>query len=292
MKHTIITIIILSLGIHAHTQTFSQQRGGFIFANMALNGFTGGIGALINKNKGEKPFKVFIKGFGQGCLGSAFQLAGRDLTWQIRARENISWAWAARLTNAIGCSITQNAASNINFWERWHFNLGVLRFDYYVPEKKFQARFFPSSLYGIIDAVRQAIPNVKMSLQTGILIYERYGLLRLFGSRTIGIGVVSSIAIDKNINGSDFYDLMAHETMHILQYDSFVWINPLLFPLDKKWKQKSNIYQTASKYVYFDLNGLTLLGLYVSQLNRPWECIGIERVADHFSNRVVWPRCN
>ena len=35
--------------------------------------------------------------------------------------------------------------------------------------------------------------------------------------------------------------LMAHETMHILQYDNMVWINPFLNQLDSKLKEKSKI---------------------------------------------------
>jgi len=292
MKKAILLILIFALGIKLDAQSFKEQRREFVFANIGINGIVGGLGALVNKKKNEKPLKVFAKGFGQGCLGGTFQLLGKELTYQINTKENLSYAWAARITNSIGNSITQNAASNINFWERWHFNLGVLRFDYHITNNKFQARLFPSSIYGIIVGGSQAKLNFKRSLQTGIMIFERDGNVRALGGLSIGVGAVSSIAINKNVQGKDYYSLMAHEVMHILQYDNMVWVNPFLNKLDNKLKSNNSFYQKASKYIYFDFNGMTIFGLYMLQINKPWECRFIEREADHFSREIHWPTCN
>lgn len=291
MKKEILLLIIFSFQIQLSAQTFKKQRREFVITNIGINGLVGGFGALTNKKKNEKHFKVFLKGFGQGCLGGTFQLLGKDLTYKINSRENLSYAWAARITNSIGNSITQNAANNINFWERWHFNLGILRLDYQLENNKFQARLFPSSIYGTIVSARQAKLNLKKTLQTGIMIYERDGRVSALGQTARGLGFVSSIAVDKNVTGKDYYDLMAHEVVHILQYDNMVWINPFLNRIDHKLKETSNIYQKASKLIYFDINGLTILGLYMLQINRPWECRFIEREADHFSRRINWPKC-
>ena len=112
-----------------------------------------------------------------------------------------------------------------------------------------------------------------------------------FGGLSIGVGAVSSIAVDKNITGKEYYGLMAHEVLHILQYDNMVWVNPFLNRMDKKLKERSKIYQKTSKFIYFDFNGLTILGLYMTQINRPWECRFIEREADLYSRRTTWPNC-
>jgi hypothetical protein len=281
--------------VHAKAQDFREQRRDFIATNVGINGVIGGVGALTNIKKDERPVKVFVKGFAQGCLGGAFTLIGKDLTYQIKSRNNLGYAWPARLTNSIGNSITQNAASNSNFWERWHFNLGLVRFDYAVTANKFQARFFPSSLYGVMVAGRQGTFSLKRSLQTGILVFERNGFVTFpFGNNQPfgGIGIVSSIAINKNIRGGDFYDLMAHETMHILQYDNMIWVNPFFNKLDTKWKAKSEFYRTAGNYVYFDLNGLTIFALYYMQVGQPWDCRWLEREAEHFSRRILMPKCD
>ena len=293
MKKTIfLLILIVNLGIKIQAQDFNKQRREFAIGNIGINGIVGGLGALTNKKKGEKNFKVFMKGFGQGCLGGTFQILGKGLTYQIHSKEKLSYAWAARITNSIGNSITQNAANNINFWERWHFNLGVLRLDYHIREHKFKARIFPSAIYGTIVTARQGTLNLKKTLQTGIMIYERDGLVTALGGQSIGLGAVSSIAVDKNVTGTEYYGLMAHETLHILQYDNMIWVNPFLNRTDKKLKEKSAFYQKASKYIYLDFNGLTILGLYMAQINRPWECRYIEREADFYSRGITWPDCN
>jgi hypothetical protein len=213
--------------------------------------------------------KVFFKGFGQGCLGGAFNVIGRQLTYQIHSRNNLSYAWADRLTNSAGNSITQNAAGNINFWERWHFNLGLVRLDYYVPDKKFQARFFPSALYGVIVAGSQARFNLKRSLQTGIQVYQGDRDIKHLGLEAGAAAIVSSVPLNRNIAGEDFYSVMAHETMHILQYDSMIWINPFFNQLDGRWKTSSGAYRNVSRFVYFDFNGVTILASYLTQINRP-----------------------
>lgn len=291
MKKVIFLIFILCKAINLNAQNLKQQKVEFATINIGLNGLLSGLGALANKKKGENNFKVFLKGFGQGCLGSTFQIMGKELTYQINKKQNLSYAWTARITNSIGSSIIQNAASNINFWERWHFNLGLIRFDYQVKNKKLQTRFFPSSLYGAIRAGSQARFNLRKSLQSGIMIFERDGSVTLFGRPTIGFAQASSIAIDKNITGDQYYELMAHEVFHILQYDNMVWVNPFLNKMDQKLKATSKLYQKASKYVYFDFNGLTLMSLYLTQINQPWQCRFIEREADLYSKRIGWPDC-
>jgi len=291
MKKAILLILIFSIIIKLNAQDFKKQRREFAIANIGINGIVSGLGALTNKKKDEKNFKVFLKGFGQGCLGGTFQVLGKELTYQITSKEKLSYAWAARITNSIGNSITQNAASNINFWERWHFNLGLLRFDYQIKENKLKARLFPSSIYGTIVTASQGNLNLKRTLQTGVMIYERDGLVWAFGGLSIGVGAVSSIAVDKNITGKEYYGLMAHEVLHILQYDNMVWVNPFLNRMDKKLKERSKLYQKTSKFIYFDFNGLTILGLYMTQINRPWECRFIEREADLYSRRTTWPNC-
>ncbi len=292
MRKIIALSLLCIFSVEVDAQNWNLQRNQFIATNIGINAIAGGTGALLNKRKGQKPLKVFLKGMAQGSLGGSFQVLGKSLTYQITAQENLSYAWAARITNAIGNSITQNAANNINFWERWHFNLGAVRLDYEVKGNKFQARFFPSSLYGIVLVGKQAKLKLKPSLQTGILVFESENNLSFLGLSSIATAQVSSIGIREDLQGSEYYAIMAHETMHILQYDNMVYMNPYFQRLDTNWKNKSKIYNTLSKYIYFDLNGPTLLGAYLSQIKQPWECRHLEREADFFSRWIVWPKCH
>lgn len=292
IMNTVFFVLLMLICACAHGQEFRNQRTALITTNLGINGVVGGIGALANKKKEEKVFRTFTKGFAQGCLGGAFNVFGKQLTYQIKSENNLGYAWAARLTSSVGSSITQNAASNRNFWERWHFNLAFVRFDYHVPDKKFQARLFPSSLYGAYVVGRQARFNLKSSLQTGIMVYTSDNLISHLGLEARGHAIISSIGIQNGISGQDYYDLMAHETMHIIQADNMVWLNPFFNKTDAKWKTQSGFYRKASNYFYLDLNGLTILGIYLTQIKQPWECRWLEREAEHFSQRVIIPSCN
>jgi len=294
MNKLIITLIIVLL-IYADgtAQSFKRQKTGFVISNIGINGLVGGLGAIANKKKGEKTHKVFLKGFSQGCLGGTISHFGRELTYPIGNRERLEYAWLARFTNSVGASITQNAASNINFWEHWHFNLGLVRMDYDIKDKKFQARVFPSAVAGAIMIGRRGKFNLKRSLQTGIMIFERDGLLPgIDGFDYDGLGYISSIGMNTNITGNSYYRLMAHETMHILQYDSRIWINPFLNKTNQRLKSKSKLYNSLGKYIYFDFNGIVLYGTSLIQLNQPWICRYIEREADHYSRQYTLPKCN
>lgn len=291
-KHLLFLLLLNLLSLNINGQDWNRTRNEFIVANIAINGIVGGTGALLNKKKNEKGLKIFFKGFSQGCLGGTFQVLGKSLTYQINSQENLSYAWASRITNAVGNSITQNAANNINFWEEWHFNLGLVRLDYKVKENKFQARILPSTIYGLVLVGSQAKLNIKQSFQTGILIYESDGLLTALGSASIATAQVSSIGIDRRVKGKEYFKIMAHETMHILQYDNIVHVNPYFKRLDSSWKNKSNVYRGLSKYVYFDMNGITFLGAYLTQIHKPWHCRIIEKEADFYSTWRTWPRCN
>lgn len=292
MKKITFILFLFLVVANGRAQDFREQRNGFIAANIGINGVLGGIGALINIKKDEKPLKVFVKGVGQGCMGGAFIAGGKDLTHQIASRNNIAYAWPARITNSIGSSISQNAASNINFWERWHFELGVLRLDYHVPNKKFQARFVPSSLYPIAHFSQQAKFDIGASLATGIMVFKSDGWVTYGRQTSNGFAIFNSMAIDRNTGGQEYYSLVAHETMHVLQYENRIWLNPIFSKTDAKWKTQSKLYQTAANYIYFDLNWLEAWGVFLYDIRRPWECRRLEREADLFARRIVWPRCN
>jgi len=291
MRKLFILLVLFCSTSIGEAQSFEDQKRKFAFVNIGLNGIASGIGAVINKNEGQNSIKVFFKGFSQGCLGGSFQVLGKESSHLISSRQNLSYAWISRITNSVGNSIVLNASNNVNFWESWHFNLYFLRLNYDLKSKQFDAKVFPSFLVGAITSGYQAKLNLTKTLQIGIMVYERDGLVSLYGSQTNGLGVVSSIAVNRNVQGQTYFNLMAHETMHILQYDNLVWLNSYSNKLDKKLRLNNELYEKLSKYIYLDFNGLTLYGLYLSQKNRPWECRYIEREADFYSVNRIWPDC-
>jgi hypothetical protein len=290
MNRIFFIFLFVGICLSISAQNYSKQKTRFVLTNIGVNGLAGGIGAVINKKPNEKFGKVLLKGFGQGCLGGGFNVLGKEITYQIKVKENLGYAWPARITNAIGSSITQNAAANIDFWERWHFNLGPVRLEYRIPEKKFQARVFASAIYGTTFMAVNGKLNLAKSLKTGVMFFEREDDFTLYGDKAPGIMVAPAIGITKSYSGNYHY-LVAHEIMHILQFDQIVWLNSFANKPDLKLKTDFKFYNKVSKYLYFDLNGLSMLGLYMTQINQPWECRYFEREADIFSNRNVYPKC-
>jgi len=284
-------IFFVFLGNNLQAQNYQDQKTRFVLTNIGVNGIAGGIGAVINKKPDEKFGRVLLKGFGQGCLGGGFNVLGKEITYQINVKENIGYAWPARITNAIGSSITQNAAANRDFWERWHFNLGPVRLEYRIPEKKFQARVFASAVYGTTFMAVNGKLNLEKSIKTGVMFFERSDDFTLYGDKAPGIMVAPAIGVSKQHSGSYYHYLVAHEVMHILQFDQLSSLNSFTDRVDAKLKSDFNFYDKASKYFYLDLNGLTMLGLYMTQINQSWQCRYFEREADVFSNRRVYPKC-
>ena len=173
--------------------------------------------------------------------------------------------------------------------ERMHFNLYVTRLEYYPYQKKFTGRLFSSSIYGILVAGKNARLDFSRSLQTGILYFESNENFTVSGLGISGRATaqVSSIGMRSDLTTDDFYYVYAHETAHILQFDRKVGGNALLLRPSNRLKEKSKLYNTLSKYIYFDLNGpLFWLGYRLE--GTVHRCNFFEQEAEHYSARRAY----
>jgi hypothetical protein len=292
-KVIICCLLILSTSqISAQSDNFKSDRTELAIFNIGVNALFGGIGSLINKKDNDTNFKTFANGFYKGAIGGTVSHVGLSMSHLIESKQNISYAWPARLVNAMGNSIVQNAAENNKMFERLHFNLYVARLEYFPYRKKFNARFFTSSLYGIVSVGNGSRFDLGKSLQSGILYFEFDGRFQSsFGFSGTGTGQVSSIGMSSDLFGEQFYRIYAEEVAHIQQYDRKVAGNAFVAKLDRKWKEKSKSYNTLSKYIYLDLNGPTFYFAYLIG-NRNGYCNNFfEKEAVNYSNRRVGP-CN
>ncbi len=287
----LIPFLVCSLLSISLAQTFEKQRRQFIVNNIGVNALLGGVGALINKKPNEKPLKVFLKGAGQGALGSGFQVLANHNIYNLAQKQKLGHYLLSNFSNSIGSSIVQNAASNRNFWERWHMHYGLLRLDYDLVSRTFQARVSPSTLFMSYFAFQQAGLNIRSSLLTGMLIFESAGPLNHFGTSVGGFAGANVIVINKDLAPNEYWPLFAHEAMHVLQVERYVWANAYLNKTDTKLSNKSKLYSNLKKYIYFDLNGITAWALYNTQWPHPWICRYIEREAELFSSRKALPAC-
>jgi hypothetical protein len=290
----LIFISVRSIGqMYPQKAIYEQQNLKFTATNIGVNGLMGGIGAVLHKKKHQKLHNVFLKGFGQGCLGGCFILLGKKLTYQIYDKKNLEYAWAARISNSIGNSITENAASNINFWEKWHLNLGVTRIDYAVHgERKFQVRLLPTSMLSlIVVAANSDNFDVKNTLRLGIPTFSKEDNI-LWQGDVQGVTALSAIEYKENLSDDLFYSTIAHEVVHLLQYENYIWVNPALSNLDTKLKQNNTLYYKTSKYIYMDFFNATSFLAVNLRPQKPYLCRFTEREAIFYSTKITWPACN
>lgn len=294
-KIIMIIFCVLVVGLfrlNAQSDNFRSERTKMAIFNVGVNGLFGGIGSLINKKDGGKNFRTFINGFYKGAIGGSVSHVGLSMSHLIQTQENIVYAWPARLVNAMGSSIIQNAAENNKMFERLHFNLYVARLEYFPYQKKFKTRLFTSSLYGIISVGSGNRFDLGKSLKSGILYFESSDGFQLTGSSGfVGIGQVSSIGMSSDLFGKDFFRTYAEEVAHIQQFDRKVAGNAFVEKLDQQWKENSKSYNTLAKYIYLDINGPAFYIAYRIENGNGYCNNFFEKEAVNYANKKIGP-CN
>lgn len=296
MGQKIFTCFLVVLTISANAQTNNQdtdyniQRAQLLAFNVGFNGLVGGVGAIINRHENQTAGQAFLNGLYKGAIGGTISHIGLSLTHQIAKQENISYAWPARIVNSLGSSIVQNAAENLEVFDRFHFNLFVARFEYLRSSKSFRIRIFSSSIYGIVVVSKNANLNLTKSLESGVLYWESdmdFSASRIGGR---AISQVSSVGMSDNVLEHEYYNVFAHEVAHILQFDRKVGGNAFVKQLDSNWKNKYQWYSMVSKFLYFDLNGPIFYAAYHIQ-NTSHRCNFFEQEAENYSGKIFYG-CN
>lgn len=68
--------LLLFLALLSQTCLAQQQEAGVFVYNTLFGGFTSGVGAVINKEKGTRWTKAFARGAWQGCIGGSINYLG------------------------------------------------------------------------------------------------------------------------------------------------------------------------------------------------------------------------
>ena len=252
----LILLLLFGFSVAGYAQSYQSQRLEFAAYNVGFNALAAGVGAAINKKPDQTPGNAFLKGLGKGALGSLLIHQAKASVYQIIKQEQYVWAWPAKITNTLGSSIVQHAAANRGMFDRLHLNLWFVRADYSLKDKQFLLRLVPSQVYGALYIKRYGDLNFSKSLQTGLHYYDT-PLHQLLNGEAYGYATATSIAVGTPAYGDHYYyNVVAHEVMHTLQYESAVGLNPYLDRIDKPLKDRYSFYKTLSCYVYLDLNYL------------------------------------
>lgn len=233
-------------------------------ANIGLGAVVGGLGALINKKPEEKTGKVFLKGLYQGAFGGYLVFESKRLVGKFAETNNYAYVWPSKLVNSAGASIIENAALNTNFWEVWHLNIGFNRLQFYTKDKfKVDYRIMPFSLGATVYGFTQGDLDFITSLKTGNFVFA-VNKFRGDNSEFIigGLAIANVFLYKRNLDFFLLKEIIAHEIIHVYQYEGLSGFNSYLNNFTQKLNIKNNTINNYHKIFYTDFNYLILRGLY------------------------------
>jgi hypothetical protein len=280
MKKSLNLVLLL---LFCNFSAFAQNSNNdFIGYNIGLGSLVGGIGAVINKNPGDKWGKVLLKGMWQGALGGALVHQSKVLVGKIGTGNSFAYSWYGKFTNAAGNSIIENAAMNRNFYDQFNLNIGFNRIELHTRDQlKVKYKIMPVSVLIAGYLATKSKFEVEKTLQTGEVIFSssRFKTDLDFNGFTVGNIVVME---SSDVKSKSTY---AHEFIHVYQYYDFNFVNSFI----NKPINKIGFINRTSKYLYYDLQTPVLQALYSLEYEGTRERYYdnfFEREAGIFSNTI------
>lgn len=229
--------------------------------NVGIGSVLGGVGAIINKEPGEKFGKTLLKGLGQGALGGYLVFESKRLVREFAETGDYNYVWPSKIVNSAGTSIIENAAANRDFWSRWHLNIGFNRIEVNTKEKfRLSYRIMPFALIDFSVTAFQAKLDWDKSLKLGTFVFrfDRIGKkIDYYGQARS-----NSIIILSDVRGTV---ALPHELLHVYQNNQFSGFNSVIKKpvnrLSNNWKM-DKINRIYSKIFYTDYNYILFGGLY------------------------------
>lgn len=215
----LIILLLLIPGI-----LFPQSQDAKVLTyNIGFGGLTAGVGAVINKKEGENWRKTFARGFWQGSIGGALNYTAKKSTYLIQKNNSLSYAIPARIVNAAGNSIIQNAAANGPFLKVWNFEYGLFRFDYSaVAEDRFRVRLLPESIVASLIVLPQGHLDLSTTLCSGIITVKAEGMINSVSGRHDGVNYGRAFIYYEDMSR---YHIISHEIIHEYQYREYQVFN-------------------------------------------------------------------
>jgi len=218
--------------------------------NIGIGAVSSGIGAIINKKTNEKWGKVFLKGMYQGSLGGLLVYQSKVIVGKIPDQQQQQWkyAWGAKIINAAGVSIIENASSNRNFWEQWNFHLGFNRVEFHTKGGfKIKYKIMPISLAMTIGIAINKKFEIDKTIEMGEIIFSTQNIDNNDYAYTFGYNIVMN---NSHVNN---YTTYSHEIIHIYQLNDFNFINTYYDKLFLNWKNKSKPFNKINNFLYLDM---------------------------------------
>jgi len=256
-KYLFVFIILLSSGLFSQTSDFEN-----ITYNVGLGSFGSAIGAVINKKPNEKYGKVFLKGLWQGGVGGAIIYGSKKIVFEIPKTKKLEYNWAAKFVNAAGVSIIENASSNKDFWEVWHFNIGFNRFEFHINNKfKFKYKVRPISLALTLTTAINKKPEWELMLRSGEVIFSTSKITGL--ASTAEAYTLNQVVVFEDNSAFSFEQILAHEFIHVYQNNDYNFINPYFKNPIENLNATSPLFKSLDNIFYWDIHYPIQEGLYL-----------------------------
>lgn len=248
MKSIFILLLFPIIAVAQH-----QERTVFLY-NTLFGGFSAGIGATINKPKDVDWKTAFVKGFWQGSIGGTINYESKKTLHLIYKNQNVAFALPAKLLNAAGNSIIENAARSEPFLQNWNIDYGPVRLDFsFNGKRKFTVRFLPMSVSAILDGVKDSKLDLKTSLWSGNIVfaYHKSYFFTRRGKNYLGASTGRGFTYTATQSDSEVHYIIAHELVHEFQFKEYQVFNAWLKPFEQKVKTKT-LQKLFTNYIYFD----------------------------------------
>jgi len=283
MKKIVLFILMLAFANTIFAQRNDTQAGLY---NIGLGAVTGGIGAMINKKPDEKLGRVLVKGLWQGAVGGYAIFESKRLSRLIYQENELGFAWPSKIVNAAGVSIVENAASNRDFWEKWHINYGFNRIELTVKDSvSVQYKIMPIAFGYTIGLAVQSKIELGKTLQSGQFIFslspERWG-----DTNVIALAYPGNIIYMDGLYNLNGY--LSHEIIHIYQQNDFNGFNAYLNKPYAALGNTSKFMKQVNKWVHYDTNHLMFMVAYnLQNINRKYYYDNyFEHEAGYYSNTI------
>lgn len=243
-------VLALTVALPANASA-QRDTSPFLRANVISGAATGGLGAIVNRARGESWPRALLRGAAAGALGGWLQYQGKRQALRMSERDHLEYAWLARTLHAAGSSIIENAAADRPAFESFRFNLGFVRLDLDLRTRDVQARLLPAALVSTVQMSQWGRLDARRSLRTGILTFTTHHQQ----DRVRGLAVtrVNTVLYVPWVSASSLSEVLAHELIHTLQYDDYAGTTLLAKPLSRS-AEDWPLARTLSRWVYPDLH--------------------------------------
>tara|TARA_B100000378_G_C17997240_1_gene395892 strand:+ start:186 stop:1052 length:867 start_codon:yes stop_codon:yes gene_type:complete len=257
MRITVIIVLCFTVCFSAKAQANDTEAALY---NIGFGAIFSTVGAIINKPKEEPLGKVIKKSLWQGALGGYLTFESKRMLREAQRQEQWEYFWAAKLVNAAGTSIKENAALNTNFYDRWHLNIGFSRIEFITKDEfSVKYRLMPVAFTYTIGIALQTKFELNKTLKTGDFIFSS-STVRFEETNSRGIALPGNIVL--YTPEKDDFKLLSHEIIHLYQSNDFQIFNTYLNKPIQRWAKNNKTIKWLDKHIYPEFHYLIQRSVY------------------------------